>query len=406
VSTRSGDEEIWLARLDRIDDRFVNISRSAQSQDRYPAWSKDGSQLAWSAERKGDRKIVIWDPALLDRPARQVSEGDRAAWSPDGAQVFAEVRDPQGVGLAAFDSKTGRLSMPLISMPGALYGMTWITGPLVGWLADGVENPDQAPAAPLWQPALTRTVAPAGRKGLVSLGDVTAPQALLQDEVDEAFVSLRQQIAKETGWDALSSLENGYVPLTTPLTPSIQNDWLYTGRAFAVNPLLQTAGWLVITKEDFSGQVYWNVYLKARYQDGSMGMPLTEMVWEINARYNGDPQAFELGGRPGQAPAGYWIDLTEMASRYGWERLPSWTNWKTFYPSIRFNQFVMPGGLDWSQAMAEMYPIEALHTPTSVPTVTLTPTETPKPTRTPVLPTATATPTLRATATPLTPSTR
>ena len=59
---------------------------------------------------------------------------------------------------------------------------------------------------------------------------------------------------------------------------------------------------------------------------------------------------------PGQVPVGYWIDLTELAQRYGWERLPSWINWRTFYPSIRFNQFVMTGGLDWNQAMAETVP--------------------------------------------------
>lgn len=401
VSTRTGEEEIWLARLDRIDDRFVNLSQSSLSLDRYPVWSKDGSRLAWSTERKGDRKVAAWNPAQPDLQAQVIGEGNRATWSPDGAQLFAEVRDPQGVGLAAYDTNTTRLSMPLITLPGSVYGMTWITGPLVGWLADRVENPDQSPSPPLWQPALTRTVAPAGRKGLVSLGDVTAPQALLQDEVDEAFTALRQQVAEETGWDALSSLENAYVPLTTPLTPSIQNDWLYTGRAFAVNPLLQTAGWLVISKEEFSGQVYWNVYLKARYQDGSMGMPLSEMTWDIQARYSGDPQAYEQGGKPGQTPVGYWVDLTELARRYDWERLPSWTNWKTFYPSIRFNQFVLTGGLDWSQAMAEMYPVEALNTPTSVPTVTLTPTETPQPTPTPVTPTPTptSTPTRTVTAT-------
>ncbi len=125
------------------------------------------------------------------------------------------------------------------------------------------------------------------------------------------------------------------------------------------------------------------------------------MTWDIQSRYSGDPQAYEQGGKPGQTPVGYWVDLTELARRYDWERLPSWTNWKTFYPSIRFNQFVLTGGLDWSQAMAEMYPAEALNTPTSVPTVTLTPTEAPQPTPTPVTPTPTptSTPTRTVTAT-------
>jgi len=132
--------------------------------------------------------------------------------------------------------------------------MVWVSGSNV-WLAGrSVRTSRSFRSEPLWQPQLTRTVAPAGRMGLVPLEDVAAPQPLLHDAVDEAFNGLRQQISIEAGWDALSSLENAYVALTTPPTPSIQNDWLYTGRAFAINPLLMSAGWVVIAKEEFSGR--------------------------------------------------------------------------------------------------------------------------------------------------------
>ncbi len=399
MSTRSGNEEIWLAQLDRVDDRFTNLSESAQTRDRYPAWSADGTKLAWAVERDGDRQIAVWRPDQPEQSARLIGEGNRAIWSPDGTDIFSEINDPQANGLAAYEESTGRLSLPVTFLPGSIYSMVWVKGPLIGWLAEKTQNPNNAAAEPLWQPVLTRTVAPAGRMGLVPLDNVVAPQALLHDSVDEAFVSFRKQISIETGWDTLYNLENAYVPLTTPLTPSILNDWLYTGRSFAVNPLLMSAGWLVISKDEISGQVYWRVYLKARYQDGSMGSPLNDMVWDLNARYTGDPQAYEQGGKPGQVPSGYWIDMTELAKRYGWERLPSWINWKTFYPSIRYNQFVMTGGLDWNQAMAELYPAEALRTSTSVPTQTSTATSTTVPTRTS---TATATPTPPpATATPV-----
>ncbi|MBE0696391.1 MAG: PD40 domain-containing protein [Anaerolineaceae bacterium] len=199
VSTRGGDEDIWLARLDHIDDRFVNISHSMQSQDRNPAWSTDGNQLAWAAQRDGDRQIAIWNPDQFDHPARLIGEGDRATWSPDGADIFSEVRDAQASWLAAYKPDSGRLSMPLSPMPGSIYGMIWLKGPLVGWLAEKIENPDNSPAPPLWQPALTRTVVPAGRMGLVPLSDVTAPQALLHDAVDESFTALRNRIAIEAG---------------------------------------------------------------------------------------------------------------------------------------------------------------------------------------------------------------
>lgn len=372
VSNRSGDEEIWLARLDEVDGRFVNLSQNTRSRDRFPVWSADGRRLVWAADTDGDHRLAIFDREQPDLPARTSGEGSRAAWSPDGAVLFAEVQDPQGSSITAYTAETGRLSLPPETLAGSLYGMAWVKGPVVGWLANRIEqaskNPLQPP--PLWQPVLTRTVFPAGRKGLVMLDGVAAPQPLLHDAVDEAFAALRQRAAAETGWDALSSLENAYVALTTPPTPSMQQDWLYTGRAFAINPLLVSAGWMAVSREDFGGQTYWRVFLKARYQDGSMGRPLYDMVWDMNARYSGDPLAYERGGRAGQTPAGYWVDLTELASCYGWERLPSWINWRTFFPAMRFNQFVMTGGLDWYQAMAEIYPPEAMRTATSIPTST------------------------------------
>jgi hypothetical protein len=219
---------------------------------------------------------------------------------------------------------------------------------------------------------------------------------MIHQSVIEAFQALRLEAARVSGWDVLSSLENAYLPLSTPYEPSLQDDWLYTGRAFALNPLVMSAGWMTLIREDYNGQTYWRVYLKARFQDGTMGMPLDRPVWDMNARFAGNPKAYEQGGQMGGIPNGYWVDLTELASRYGWERLPSQVNWRTFYPGVRYNQFVIRDGLDWNAAMAQIYPPEALATPTSVPTYTNTPTFTlvpPTPTRTP-RPTITPSPTL------------
>jgi TolB protein len=172
----------------------------------------------------------------------------------------------------------------------------------------------------------------------------------------------------------------------------MHDDWLYTGRAFSLNPLILSAGWMAAVREDFNGKTYWRLYLKARFQDGSAGIPLTQPIWDLNARFSGSPKAYEQGGQPGTIPSGYWIDLTEMAMNYGWERLPARTNWRNFFPGVRFNQFVIRDGLDWNQAMSQVYPPEALATPTSIPTYTNTPTATLVPTRTPI-PTRTPTPT-------------
>jgi TolB protein len=400
VSSRSGDEEIWLAELDQVDDRFTNLSRSSHTRDRAPAWSADGNRLAWASENGGDRRIVVWDRSAPLQPAKTAGQGDLAAWSPDGTTLFSTLRGPNQVGLSAFTAVTARMTLPYLPLPGDVVGMTWVPGPLPAWLADTLADADFSPAPALWQPALTRTVLPAGRAGLAELPDVTAPQPALHDAVDEAFNTLRAQVGLETGWDALSSLENAYVPLTAPLAPSMQDDWLYTGRAFAINPLLISAGWISVNREDFHGQTYWRIYLKARYQDGSMGAPLTEMIWDLNARYAGDARAYENGGKLGPVPAGYWIDMTALTQRYGWERLPAGVNWRTFYPSIRYNQFVMTGGRNWQQAMLELYPPEALATPTPLPTYTPTALPTTARNVRPLTPTPSQTPTQAATRRP------
>lgn len=375
VSTRSGDEEIWLARLDDIDNRFANISRSPLARDHYPVWTAGGEKLAWASERGserigGERRLAVWEAGKFDQPGRLIGEGDMVAWSPDSAILFSVVQAPNHSNLAAYSTNDGRLVMPFTPLPGSPSGMSWVKGPLPAWLEAEINKNGPAEFPPLWEPVLTRSGAPAGRSGVVPLQDVTAPQPMLHDATDESFNLLRQQIGAETGWDALSSLENAYVALTSPSTPSMEDDWLFTGRAFALNPLLHTGGWMAIAREDFAGKTYWRVYLKARYQDGSMGAPIPQMVWEINARFAGDTKAYEQGGRLSQAPAGYWVDLTELAGRYGWERLPSWVNWRSFYPAIRFNQFAMTGGLDWFQAMSQLYPPEAMITATPLPTYT------------------------------------
>jgi TolB protein len=155
------------------------------------------------------------------------------------------------------------------------------------------------------------------------------------------------------------------------------DDWLYTGRAFALSPLPVDATWLVVLPDEFGGQMYWQVYARARFQDGSQGEPLHDPPWDFNARYTGDLRLYQQGGAPDLAiPAGYWVDVTRLASTYGWERLPALSTWQTAYPAARFNEFVLSGGQEWYSAMLELYPAEALVTPTPLVPPTLTPTPT------------------------------
>ncbi|HMN60662.1 MAG TPA: DPP IV N-terminal domain-containing protein, partial [Anaerolinea sp.] len=357
VSSRSGEAEIWVADLDRTDDRFVDVSQLPEATDDHPVWSPDGTRLAWASEQAGDRRLMTWDARSPGAKPAQTGYGDWPTWSPAGDLLFTSLKEPNQTALAGYQVGSGMQRMPPLEVGGSVYGLAWKPGPLTGWLIDQIDRADFNPAQALVQPVLTLMPGqPLGRMSMVPITDVSAPVALIHDAVDEAFQALRQRAANQSGWDVLSSLENAFIPLSAPPEPSLQDDWLYTGRAFSLNPLILSAGWMAAVREDFNGKTYWRLYLKARFQDGSEGMPLPLPVWDLNARFSGSPKAYEQGGEPGQIPAGYWVDLTELAAQYGWERLPARTNWRNFFPGVRFNQFGIRDGLDWNQAMAQIYP--------------------------------------------------
>jgi TolB protein len=404
VSSRTGEEEIWIANLDQANDRFENISRSIDTIDGTPRWSPDGRTLVWASQKDGASTLMLWNQEDPSRPAVSAGSGDHPIWSPDGKILLAELRSPNQTALVGYNALTNSLHFPAAIMPGALYGMDWKVGALPDiFRRMPLSEYAALPAGPLWLSSISIDAPPPeGRHGVVTIEDVDAPYPYLHDAVDESFRALRDRTGLEAGWDLLSSLESAYFPLTEPPDPGIEANWMQTGRGFALNPMPLYAGWMVLFKEDFNGQTYWRIYLKTRYQDGSQGMPLTSPSWDMNARYTGGSRAYEDGGRVGSIPEGYWIDFTELAARYGWERLPALNNWRTFYPAARFNQFILTNDLDWHTAMREVYPQEALVTATSVPTptptITLTPryklrpTFTPTPTLTPT-PTATIQPT-------------
>jgi TolB protein len=409
VSTRSGQEEIWLSRLDRIDDRFINISQSSTiGRDRAPRWSPEGSILIWATDAPGTSVLMSWDSRTPERPPRQISNGNTPVWSPDGNTLLVEVREANQTALAVYRLSDGGFEYPPSRMPGHLRGIDWHAGPVADAITKFAVPPDaREAAAALYQPRITiQTGLQSNRFGLVALKDVAAPYPYLHDAVDESFIALRQQIGRETGWDFLGALEQAYLPITIPLGPGMQESWLYTGRAFAVNPVPMTAGWLVVMREEIGGQTYWRMYVRCLYQDASQGQPITQRPWDLSARYRGDPRIYDHGGEYTAIPEGYWVDFTELAARYGWERLPAQINWRTYYPATLFGTFVLRGNYTWQASLDQLYPPEALATPTQW--ITLTSTITPTPTMyyqrfiTPsVTPTVTPTATRRPTLTPV-----
>lgn len=408
VSNQSGEDEIWLADLDKgEEERFQNISQNPDDKDTHPAWSPDGNSLVWVSEQDGIRSLFLQKISIPDEADKKPSNSDRVnlgsgdwpIWSPDGETILTLLQAPNNLYLTAYPAKYPGLALPTIELPGSVYGLTWGDISLASSIPVGYEQAAQITSTPLYSPVLTALPNENGeRYQLTFLDGVQAPHPYLHDLTDESFQALRAHIATLAGWDFLATLDNAYVPLTSPLDPGMGNDWLYTGRAFTINSLPMNAGWMVVVREDFGTETYWRVYIRALYQDGSAGIPLHDQPWDFNSRYSGDTTNYEQGGsQQASIPPGYWIDFTARAQAYGWERLPGLTSWRASPHAARFNEFISPGGLDWLTAMLELYPSEVLITPTAV----IPPTRTPTPTlRWYVSPTPTNTPSPRPTFTP------
>lgn len=358
VSNRSGSEDIWLASLDDSNSRFSNLTATPDQQEKNPVWSPSGLQLAWT--NFDGQVTAVWTDDFINLPKR-IGEGSLAAYNPAGSQLAAVLATPNQAYLAAYSVDDYHQTIANTLLWGEVRGLLWANGGLPAYILDLDNGFGPAEKPVLWQAADDASSAqPGGRYSLVKLENVTAPYALIHDQVDEAFEALNIATTRAAGWDFLSSLENAYTPITQPASPGIEQDWLATGRAIAVNPVSLYADWMAVGREDYYGSTYWRIFIKARHQDGSQGSPITSPVWDFQARYNGSSAGYESGGKLISPPPGYWIDFTALAGSYGWSRLPAEGNWRTYLAGARFNQLVFMDNLTWYEAMIQLYPPEAL----------------------------------------------
>jgi TolB protein len=391
VSDREGEADIFLASLDLLDpltgepilaeNRFRNLTQTADVIEGFPVFSAGGDQLAYSVHNDGIDQIFWFDLGSADLNPQPVGQGRSPAWSPDGELLAAILEGSQGnhlVGYTVSATADRTIGFPITHR---VDGLDWGEHGLPGETYTRAAGFPSEPT--LFVPSINED--PFGRITIVPLPRVSAPDPKLSDAVDEAFIALRERILRETGWDFLLNLENAFVGINDPLTPGRPNDdWLYTGRAFAIDPSILQAGWVEIIREDIQGSTYWRVFVRAAVQDGSLGQPLREYPWDLDARFNGQPQSYDEGGaRKTRIPDGYYVDFTTLARDYGFERSPALPNWRSYYQGAYYNQFAFRGGLAWEQAMLQIYPASALITPTPFMTPTRTPTKTVRPTNTP-----------------------
>ncbi len=383
VSTRGGTPQVWVADLDRPEvERFHQVSDpEAGVVVGEPHWAPNGRFLAWAQRKDGLSQVRVWDALHPDAPPVAVGEGSMVRWMPDGEQLAVVVRRPEGDFFTLYRWPAG-LALPLIPLPGRAYGwavgVTGLQGPLPETLARAA----RITPTPLWVPVVVHPQdVPAGRTVTVRIADVDAPYPFLSDAANEAFDALRAATRERLGWDLLAGPLTLFVPFTNPQAIPLEQHWLSTGRAFALDPGLLDSGDMVVLREDYGPDTYWRVFVRVR--EGGQGRPLRGLPWDFAARLDPlDPRAYTAGGAwAPQPPPGDWLDFTALAEAYGWERLPALSYWRGFLPAARFNIFVLRQGLSWEAAMAQLYPEKvwavpqwlAPGTPTPSPTPTATP---------------------------------
>lgn len=376
ISWRDGDPDLFLFSLDDArDEASVNISRSPDVAEDAPTWHPGGDYLAFTGQT-GSQQIIYVQPMRNNLPSAEpfaVGEGRDPTWSPNGDSV-----------LYAYDETNRHY---LLSSPVGGWGLA----PELYQSDYAIESPDWnalgIPTAMLFPRVMdngnnnhlfVEIVADPSVEGppytLVTMDDEQTSGPYLNDRVDDSFVALRQRVKEEAGWDALASLDAMWEPLDAAPPPGLNTQsWNKAGRAFdiarelntGIKPMIE-----VVREIEECGPAsslctgtgtFWRVYLRAGRQDGSQGEPLRAIPWNFAARYSGNTQDYEAGGRlKDEIPTGYYVDMTQLAADYGWDRVPASRSWRTYFPATRFWHFENWQGLTWKDAMQEIYDIDEL----------------------------------------------
>ncbi len=391
VSIRDGNRDIYVLSLDDPrEDAALNLTDTPEIDEEHPAWDPNGVMIAYSAVTDGIELVYAKSIHAPDAEPLVIDQGREPDWAPNGASLIYALDLSPRTFLIAGEFGSFGVASEALALPGYAEDPAWTRYALPDELiaSGGLPAPQ---IGPLYEEVITYYQEEQPHYRLIFLSGIDAPQAYLNDRVDESFHALRRAVLEKTGTDLLGSLEAMWWPVDRPLEPGEpRRNWHMAGRAFSLNREL-IMGYpppIEVVREDLGGRTYWRVYVRAAAQDGSMGEPLRARPWDFLARTSGDVDAWNEGGRVRDSvPSGYYVDFTTLAADYGWERIPADPTWRRNYSGVLFWDFVNTQGLSWLEAMLEIYPAEDLlgylGTPTPRPTETPLPTPTPPVTQTP-----------------------
>lgn len=410
VSTRAGDADIFV--VPAAGGEPVNLTPGVPQGDFAPAWSPDGRWIAFTSWRLGDNDLFLMDPE--GGQVRQLTESEWGeewpAWSPDGTRLAYVLRRPEGAAIYTLDvarppaeggrevratwlgadgapawspdgerlaflqmlansermwvQEWGTLATPARPL---VEGFLLLAGPL-SW--SGNARPWGAPVtlegrSPLIPGMEPKPLPTEGRPGFLRVQDLVVPNERFNARIAHSFIALRERVREESGWDFLGELSDAWRPLEAQDEAAAYGSWHKAGRAFDMRFDLREsngASHLEVVRQDVGHRTYWQVYLRAREQDGSQGEPLFEEPWDLSGRAR--RRYPEEGGHWKPIPVGYYVNLTALARQYGWQRIPATDrpdfSWTWHFLAIEYWHLERPDDLTWYQAMLEVYPEEAV----------------------------------------------
>jgi WD40 repeat protein len=366
---RDGTKDLYVQPIDEDGER-VNITQSPDLDEHHPAWSPDGTQLAYVSGPQGNPSIQVttfdWDSMTADETQTELfGAGNSPVWASDGQNLLYTYRRGTRSQIVAASMTGWGLFHDVYSLEEPLDDLAWTSLALSPRIIARAQA--DAPATePSFYVEIAQPTPIAGPPyDLVSIpgvrdadADDREHDAVLSDRVNESFSALRQRVVKEAGWDYLANLGTTQLPMTyTPHTGQSRMSWYVCGRAIGLDqkPYTRTLSSIELVREDEGNVTYWRVFIRAAEQDGSMGEPLREGVWDLYARQDEGRALVEGGELKERIPSGYYVDFTTLAGDYGWERLPALWRWRYFWPDICWWRFRKTDGLSWWECMLEVF---------------------------------------------------